>query len=508
MIIRHIKRASMYRLALYYLIGLLAMSAIYGLFGWIAEKPLSILETAAGLLVATIAADFALSKLFGVWTDHESAAITALILALIAGPASLTSESARFAAIASSGAFAMAAKYLLAYKRQHLFNPAAVGIFLSSIVFKEYASWWVGQPVLLPAVALGGILLVWKVRRFKLVGVFLGAFAAMVFGSALFQGMPIDSALRNIGFVFFHTEALFLAAVMLTEPKTSPKNFAAEAAYAVIVAFFMIPQLSILSINSSPELALMAANVFAFFASPKGRHLLTLKEKKELGNGLSSFTFDLPRGFRHEPGQYADFALPLRPGDGRGARRAFSIASSPTEGEILIAARFPEEPSDYKSALAAMRPGDAILATEVSGEFLLPRDPGEKLAFVAGGVGITPIRSMVKYMIDKGERRDAVLLCSIRSEEDIAFSEVFREATGSIGLKAAYTLTGTSGGSAAWKGERGRIDAAMLRRSIEDPRARTFLVSGSPSFVAHVRRELRSIGVRSSRIRTDPFQGY
>jgi ferredoxin-NADP reductase len=508
MMLSYLKKATMYRLALFYLIGLIVMGSISALFGWIAENPLSIIETAAGLLVTTIAADFALSRIFGVWTDHESAAITALILALIAGPASITSESARFAAVASSGAFAMAAKYLLAYKRQHLFNPAAVGVFLSALAFKEYASWWVGQSVLLPAVALGGILLVWKARRAKLVVAFLAAFAAMVFGSALVQGMPIGLAVRNIGFVLFHTEAIFLATVMLTEPKTSPKRFAAQAGYAVIVAFLMIPQLSILTINSSPELALMAANVFAFLASPKGRHLLTLKEKRELGNGLSSFAFALPPGFRHEPGQYADFALPLRAGDGRGSRRAFSIASSPTEGEILIAARFSEAPSDYKSALAAMRPGDSILATEVSGEFTLPRDRGEKLAFVAGGVGITPVRSMVKYMVDKGERRDAVLLCSIRSEGDIPFGEVFRAASASIGLKTAYTLTGSSGGSAAWKGDRGRIDAAMLRRSIDDPRARTFFVSGSPAFVAHVRKELRSIGVRPSRIRTDPFQGY
>ena len=331
MIASFLRKATMYRLALYYLAGLLVMGELYGLFGWVTVNPLSLLETTAGLLVATVAADIAFSRIFRVWSDNESAIITALILALIAGPASITTESARFGAIAMSGVFAIASKYLLAFKRQHVFNPAAAGVFLSSIAFKEFASWWVGQPVLLPAVILGGAILVWKVRRFKLVAVFLAALTAMVLGSALVQGMPIDLAVANTGFVFFRTEACFLAAVMLTEPKTSPKSFRLQAIYAAIVAFFMIPQLSIFTVGSSPELALIAANLFAFIASPKGRHLLALKERRDFGHGISSFSFAYAGVFRHEPGQYADFALPIRAKDGRGARRAFSIASSPTE---------------------------------------------------------------------------------------------------------------------------------------------------------------------------------
>jgi ferredoxin-NADP reductase len=155
-----------------------------------------------------------------------------------------------------------------------------------------------------------------------------------------------------------------------------------------------------------------------------------------------------------------------------------------------------------------MRPGDAILATEISGEFVLPRKRDEKVAFIAGGIGITPFRSMVKYMVDSGENRDAVLLYSIRSKGDIAFGELFGDAGASIGMKTVYTLTGSSAGREPWSGENGRIDAAMISRSVPELRERTVFVSGSPSFVANVRRQLRSLGVRRSKIRTDPFQGY
>ncbi len=78
--------------------------------------------------------------------------------------------------------------------------------------------------------------------------------------------------------------------------------------------------------------------------------------------------------------------------------------------------------------MAAMRPGDAIVATEISGEFVLPRDRSAKLAFIAGGIGITPVRSMIKYMVDEGERRDADAGLLGRSAADIAFRELFREA--------------------------------------------------------------------------------
>jgi glycine betaine catabolism B len=296
MIAAFLKKATMYRLTVYYLVGLLALGELFGAIGWISVDPLSLLETTVGLLAVTLAADLALSRLLGAWNGRESAVITALILALIAGPASLGAERARFGAVLMSGVFAIAAKYLLAYKRQQLFNPAAVGIFLSSLAFKEFASWWVGQPALLPAVILGGALLVWKVRRIKMTAFFLASFALMVFGSGLVQGLSAGQALGSVGFVFFSTEAFFLAAVMLTEPKTSPKSFGFQAVFAGVAAFFMIPQLSLFGVNSSPELALLVANLFAFSVAPKGRHYLELKERVDFGRGISSFAFAYPRG--------------------------------------------------------------------------------------------------------------------------------------------------------------------------------------------------------------------
>ena len=82
------------------------------------------------------------------------------------------------------------------------------------------------------------------------------------------------------------------------------------------------------------------------------------------------------------------------------------------------------------------------------------------------------------------------------------------EAQAAIGMRTVYTLTGTRGAAPDWKGERGRVDKDLLRRAVPDHSERTFMVAGSPAFVAHVKKELRSLGVGRRRIKADLFQGY
>ncbi len=92
-------------------------------------------------------------------------------------------------------------------------------------MFGSFASWWVGSTALLPLVLIGGLLLVRKVSRIRLVGVFLGAFLVFNVGLALIQGLTLDLILQSVLFVFGQTSLLFFAAVMFTEPMTSPKSF-------------------------------------------------------------------------------------------------------------------------------------------------------------------------------------------------------------------------------------------------------------------------------------------
>jgi len=505
---RFLNRFTMYRLTLYYLIALLGLGLILSFIGSVPGGPLALVLSAAILVLVCHFANLVLARLWRVRSNPESSLITALILALISSPVSPFSDMKHAAILALSALVAVASKYILAFRRQHAFNPAALGALFSGLVFGSFASWWVGTLPLLPLVALGGLVLARKISRLRFIGVFIAAFIVFMIGLALAHGLSVDMALQSLIFVFGQTSLLFFAFIMLTEPMTSPKRFPLQAIDGVIVALLYQPQLTLWGQNLSPEEALLIGNLFSFLVSPSFKMKLALQESRLIGTGTMSFAFPRPTGFTHRLGQYMEWTLPMGKSGSGGNRRHFSIASSPTEPDLLIAARIPEDASRFKRALAGMSPGDPILAGELGGDFVLPRDPRLPLAFIAGGIGITPFRSMIKYLADTGSRRDIVLLYANRLEGEIVFREVFSDAERSIGLKTVYTLTDLKNARPDWCGHRGPIDRSMIREKVPAWKRRLFFVSGPPAMVGAVKAALRSLGIHRRRIRTDTFTGY
>jgi len=361
---------------------------------------------------------------------------------------------------------------------------------------------------MLPLVVVGGFLLIRKISRFRFVAAFFAAFIVFLMAMSMMQGLGFSMALHNIVYVFLHTEIIFFTAVMLIEPITAPKRFSMQIVFAAIAAFLLQPQLTIFGNNLTPEEALLIANIFSYAVSPSFKLSLQLKERREIGNGILAFSFDYPEGFNHRLGQYMEWTLPVSEPDGRGNRRYFSIASSPTEPDLLIAARFYPRSSRYKQAMAEMESGDPIVAAELSGDFVLPRDPEVPLLFVAGGIGITPFRSMIKFLVDTGEKRDIVLLYSNSVREEIVFRDVFEDAEQRIGLKTVYTLTGGKRLPENWKGRTGHVEEQMLHEEVPNLEERVCFVSGSPGMVEDVKKVLRSVGIRRRNVRTDYFPGY
>jgi glycine betaine catabolism B len=504
---RLLNKLTMYRLTLYYLIALVALGLILSVFGVVPVSALGLLASTAILLGVSIGMNALLAWLFKVRSNPESTLITALILALILPPLSGLTDFRHALITAAAAAVAIASKYLLKLRRQHAFNPAAAGALFSGLVFGSFASWWVGSSAMLPLVALGGLLLVRKVSRVRLVGVFLGAFLVFNVGLALLQGLTLDMIPQSLLFVLGQTSLLFFAAVMFTEPMTSPKRFPLQVVYAAIVAFLYQPQLTILGQNLTPEEALLVGNLFSYIVSPSFKVRLPLKDARLIGKGIWSFTFEKPKGFTHRPGQYMEWTMRVPRNDGRGSRRHFSLASSPTEPDIMIAARFTSPTSRYKQVMAEMEQGALITAGELGGDFVLPKDPSIPLAFIAGGIGITPFRSMLKYMADKGERRDVVLLYSNYREDEIVFQDVLCDAE-NLGVKIVHTLTDPQNVRPHWKGRTGFVTAEVIRQEVPNLASRHVFVSGSPGMVNTMKKALKEAGVPRGHIRTDYFPGY
>jgi len=211
-------------------------------------------------------------------------------------------------------------------------------------------------------------------------------------------------------------------------------------------------------------------------------------------------------GFRYLSNQAIRLALP-GVDDPWGAVRAFSLSSSPSEsGFLAVTCKISDTP--FKQALARMSPGDTAEVYGPLGHFLL--DPARPTVFLAGGIGITPFRGMMKYAADTGDPVERRLLYSARTPEELVFrSEFDALSRSSPQLRALYTVTRPADSSTAWAGRVGRIDAEWIRevaKHLPNPR---YYVAGLPEMVEETVRLLENpCGVPPGDVVFEMFRGY
>jgi ferredoxin-NADP reductase len=207
------------------------------------------------------------------------------------------------------------------------------------------------------------------------------------------------------------------------------------------------------------------------------------------------------------PGQYMEFTLDHPHPDSRGNRRYFTLASSPTEKLIHLGIRFYESGSTFKQAMYRMDGRTPLLAGQVAGDFTLPPDPTQKLVFIAGSIGITPFRSMLKYLLDVQQRRDIVLFYINKTANEIVYTDVLNAAQSTLGIKTCYTLTDTTAIPHSWTGFVGRLHEQMFQMAVPDYRERIYYVSGPPEMVRTCEGVLKRLHVKHDQIKKDFFPG-
>lgn len=496
-----LNRVTMYRLVLYVLMGFIALGVVLSFFKLLPFSPLWLLLSTAFLVVICWAANSLLASIFAVPTNIESAFITALILALIIDPARSPGD---LEFLGWAAVLAISSKYILALNNKHLFNPAAIAVVITSFALGESASWWVGTASMLPVVLIGGVLLVRKIRQGGMVILFVMASLITICLVSLLQGLPVTKELQQL---LLQSPLFFFATIMLTEPLTAPPTQKLKLIYTVIVGVLFIPQIHIGSIYSTPELALVIGNVYAYIVSPKQKVALKVKTKSKLSSDIAEFVFKPSQRLVFEPGQYMELTLAHPKPDSRGNRRFFTLASSPTEENLHLGVRFYANSSSFKKALYRINGRTQIIAAQIAGDFTLPRDPKQKLVFIAGGIGITPFRSMLKYLIDTKQQRDIVLFYANGTADEIAYQNILSEAQMKLGIRVFYTLTNTAVVPRNWPGLVGRIDEYMLQQAVPDYNERTFYVSGPPEMVRAYEHLLKNMHVKSKQIKRDFFPG-
>ncbi len=497
-----LNRITMYRLVLYYLIFLLAAAVALSAIGVLSYDPFALLFTIGFLLAGCSITNWIFAKAFGVPPNAESTYISALILALIITPLQ-TSHDLWF--LGWAAVLAMASKYVVAINKQHIFNPVAFAVALTYFAINQSASWWVGNASLLPFVLVGGLLIVRKLRRLDLVFSFL--FAALMTSAAIsfFSGEDLYATLLRL---VVYSPLLFFAFIILTEPLTTPPSRSWRMVYGGLVGVLFSPQIHLGAFYTTPEIAILAGNILSYVVSPKTTLVLKLKDKVQLAPDIYDFIFAPARRFAFAPGQYMEWTLGHADPDSRGNRRYFTLASSPTEAQLRLGIKFYPQSSSFKQAMLAMDQNSEIVASQLAGEFVLPRDARQKCVFIAGGIGITPFRSMIKYLMDTRQRRPLVLFYVARTADELIYRDVFDQARHEVGLKTIYTITGSGRSPAGWQGQVGRLTPQLLKAEVPDYRKCLFYISGPKSMVDAFRKLLQQLHVADDHIITDFFPGF
>lgn len=210
------------------------------------------------------------------------------------------------------------------------------------------------------------------------------------------------------------------------------------------------------------------------------------------------------QAIQYRPGQFAFFNFHRTGGGLSGEEHVWTIASSPTEPDGLMLAV--KELGDFTRTMNRTQPGDAVTVHGPFGLFshtLHP--PAEEMVFIAAGIGITPFRSMIRWIADRGEKQPVLLLYANKSASDIPFleelSQCQRRSNGTI--RIVNVLSRPAGD---WTGETGHIDIALVNKYVRNSLAdKTFWVCGPEAFTTSIITQLRQAGVPAGAIHNEAF---
>lgn len=234
---------------------------------------------------------------------------------------------------------------------------------------------------------------------------------------------------------------------------------------------------------------------------------LTFEGREEVADGTLAFRFSRPAGFAFKAGQAIDLVFPGEGSDAPDERHAFSLVGAPFEDGLTVATRMRD--SAFKRALGKLAVGGHAAGDGPFGSFTLHGDPSRDAVFIAGGIGITPFMSILRQAFRDAPARRFALVYSNHRPEDAAFlDELQRLERSSDHFRLVATMTDMSRSGRPWRGETGRVDAALISRARAGLHNPVYYVVGPPAMVGAVRGVLQSAGVADDDIRDEAFFGY
>jgi ferredoxin-NADP reductase len=231
---------------------------------------------------------------------------------------------------------------------------------------------------------------------------------------------------------------------------------------------------------------------------------LRFVRRQHEAENATTFYFEPDSPLAYTAGQYLNYTLPHPNPDNRGTRRSFTLSSFPEEPLLSLTTRLSTPRSSFKAALSELEPGAELEANGPHGRFVSPQ-PVRPLALIAGGIGVTPFRSILGDLAARRIRANIVVLYS-NGTSDIPFHGFLDGLAASWPeLRLVYTVTGPD---PSWHGLTARIDGDFIRQQVPDLERTHFFTSGPAGLVEAMRANLAGIGIPRDRITYEAFPGY
>lgn len=215
-------------------------------------------------------------------------------------------------------------------------------------------------------------------------------------------------------------------------------------------------------------------------------------KKEQLADDIYTFWFRPHQTLRYVAGQFVELDIPHHNADDRGTKRWFTLSSSPTEPNISVTTRIMHKnPSSFKQALSTLEKESIVAVSEAMGDFVLPKNQSTPLVFVIGGIGITPLRSMAKWLLDTDQTRNISLHYYVKTKSDAVFLDLFR----TIKMKTNVHIDT-------------HYNKSELPPVAALANAPLIYVSGPEKMVSETQKIILETGHPPSKLVTDSFPGY
>lgn len=233
-------------------------------------------------------------------------------------------------------------------------------------------------------------------------------------------------------------------------------------------------------------------------------YTVKLLKKEEVANETMAFHFEKPEGFIYRAGQFADYTLLNPPQtDEEGNTRGFSLASAPFEPDLMSTTRMRD--TAFKRVLKDLPIGTEVKLDAPYGNFVLHKTETTPAVFLTGGIGITPVRSIIAQATHDKLPHKITLFYSNKTPRDTAF---LQELQSFAKENPHFTFVPVMTRDETWKGEKGHITKEMLIKYVPDLTTPIYYLSGPASMVATMRQILTEATVNEDNIRTEEFSGY